>query len=515
MSRLFIGHKPGVGGVVKVMKNNGDDPITTPNTDYSKFLFNSETGKIGYVIDFDEVSYNWNYDGQHGLFYEPSGSNINTCTHVYFHYNSIGNAGIFFNRILGKNYPLIADQRKQAPLGGRVPGPKVFYRQTANGFDGYVGYNYGDPTYAMLLNRQFDTLPGFVWTAKAEAAWISYGRNNASSKTTVIVYDLPGDETPMPAGTPAASGSRNLLINATTVKIAKGKASIDSGNPDDLIIDSDRVPLKIIRGGRQNMSPWQTIDLFTPGHTLTPRTYVDFMVWENGGPTTIPQWVGSYNVNSQNFRFEYEIHHNRVRLVNNGDKHLTVTYVITGEGGNRTTGGSKVFETLPDGNVRIKRPGSSDVAPTDSDVLLDTRLPYMPVVQEGYLDISQFNEPPINKSYGDRGKTINFHNDGFIPFLKYYVKRLDRQGNFYMVTHPWTKTLRVGGLYDPNGFNGMQASDGTVAQLGSNHVKFHLAAGHPWELDMSSTPERPKPVYSNFNKAVGIRYFVFAIPTNL
>ncbi|CAN0653097.1 conserved protein of unknown function [Nitratireductor aquimarinus] len=518
--RLFIGYKPGVGGVVKVMKNNGDDPLTTPNTDYSKFLFNSETGKIGYIKGFDVEQFNWSYNDQYANFYLPSGTGPESCDKAYAAYGSLQHIYLFPRRKFGRSYPLVTETRLQVPLGARNAGPRVSWVIDDTAPNGAkVGRNVGYPTYEMKNTREIGIVdsPGYMdRITLAEAAEMRTGRNSASRKFTFITYDLPADEAPIPTGTPAGSGSRSVLINPTTVKVAKGSASVDSGNPDDLIMDSDIVPLKIAKAGREVLAAGQYVDVFPSGPALTTETYVDYMVWPTGGVTAVPQHIPQISLTDQNYNFEYEIHANKVRLVNNGDRSLTVTYVITRDDGAKTTGGGKVMETLPDGHVRIKRPGSSDTTPADADVLLDTRLAYMPIIADGYLAASDFNEAASGIAYGDRAKTITFSNDGFIPFLKYYVKRRDRNGNFYAWTSPKTMVLRSG-VYDPDGWAGRQASDGTVAVLSNNSVKFHMALGHPHRLEVSTGGGlyTASPVFSNYDKPMGIRYFVFAIPTNL
>ncbi len=516
--RLFYGYKPGVGGVVKVMKNSGDDPLTTPNTEYSKFLFNSETGKIGYIKGFDVEQFNWSYNDQYANFYLPSGTGPESCDKAYAAYGSLQNVYLFPRRKFGRSYPLVTETRLQVPLGARNAGPRVSWVSDDTAPNGAkVGRNVGYPTYEMRNERRIGITEGIMdYITLAEAAMIRTSRNAASRKITMITYDLPADEAPIPAGNPAGAGTRNFVVNPTTVKIAKGGASVDSGDPDDMIIDSDIVPLKIAKAGREVLAAGQYVDVFPSGPALTTETYVDYMVWPTGGVTAVPQHIPQLSLTDQNYNFEYEIHANKVRLVNNGDRSLTVTYVITRDDGATTTGGGKVMETLPDGHVRIKRPGSSDTNPTDADVLLDTRLAYMPIIADGYLAASDFNEAASGIAYGDRAKTITFSNDGFIPFLKYYVKRRDRNGNFYAWTSPKTMVLRSE-VYDPDGWAGRQASDGTVAVLSNNSVKFHMALGHPHRLEVSTGGSlyTASPVFSNYDKPMGIRYFVFAIPTNL
>lgn len=518
MSRLFIGYKPGVGGVVKVMRNNDDEPLTTRNTDYSKFLFNSETGKIGYIKGFHVESFNWAYNRKHKNFYLPAGTGPESCDKAYAAYGRLQNIYLFPRRKFGRSFPLVTETRPQVPLGARNAGPRVSWvidDKAPNGAK--VGRNVGYPTYEMRNVRQIGITEGIMdHISLAEAATISTTRNAASRKFTMITYDLPADETPIPTATPAGEWARNLVINPTTVKIAKGGASVDSGDPDDLVVDSDRVPLKIAKAGREVLAAGRYVDVYTSGPTLTTETYVDYMVWPTGGVAAVPQHIPQLSLTDQNYRFEYEIHANRVRLVNSGNRSLTVTYVITRDTGRKTTGGGKVFETMGDGHVRIKRPGSSDRNPSDADVLLDTRLAYMPIVADGYLGVSDFREASSGISYGDRAKTIKFRNDGFIPFLKYYVKRRDRYGNFYAWTSPKTMVLRSD-FYDPSGWSGRQASDGTVAVLSDSYVKFHLAIGHPHRLRVSKRGGlfNAAPVYSNYDKPMGIRYFVFAIPKNL
>lgn len=63
MTQLFIGHKPGVGPVVKILKHDDDDPLTLANDAYDRYIFNSENQKIGYAFGLYSFDYWYGFGG--------------------------------------------------------------------------------------------------------------------------------------------------------------------------------------------------------------------------------------------------------------------------------------------------------------------------------------------------------------------------------------------------------------------------------------------------------------------
>jgi cell division protein FtsI/penicillin-binding protein 2 len=85
MTQIFIGHRAGYGPALRILKDDNDDPITTPAADYEKFIFDSETNKLAYLnrlvrIQWDDTLPRPSQTGSNNgitTFYPP-GSGMNT-----------------------------------------------------------------------------------------------------------------------------------------------------------------------------------------------------------------------------------------------------------------------------------------------------------------------------------------------------------------------------------------------------------------------------------------------------
>ncbi|MFC6488036.1 hypothetical protein [Nitratireductor sp. GCM10026969] len=517
MSKLFIGHKPGVGGVVKVMANNADDALATPNTDYGKFLFNSETGEIAHLD-------HWEYAGWDGsasvgaLTFYPGGSGPDECFKVISRSGGGGDlqtVWVYPNRIINRSYPVIAESRRAYPLGTEIEGPAARYWQTAEDeFGGRGGYNRAWMTYVTDLRSGIDGGHNYaepvamrLWPDKRRGSSIDYFRSD-TTPSLFTVMDLPCYTQSIPAVPAGAPGTRNTLISPTLVRVGRGGVDADTVGRDGLIIDSTRVPMKVVRAGEVVVAASGSSDVLTPVE-LTDRTYMDYMVWRDGQALTIPQAITNDSIGDQFFKMSYVIYGDRVRIFNRGSQTLRVRYMICADDGRTTSGGVQVFRNLPSGHQQLKRPGSSDANPLSGDILLDTRFAYPSIVSSGYLHQDAFVESATSQAYGDRAKTVSFANPGdFYPFVKYYVRR--QGGANGQVTEPWAAVLKSGisGIQKD-----IQCSDGTVALVTDTSVKFHLALGHPYRYRLDEGQIVPD--HSNDDKPIGIHYYIFAIPKNL
>lgn len=508
--RFFKGFKQGVGGVVKVMKNNNDDPLATPNNHYGKFRFNSETTKIGYILGHETLGRIENLPGGTNLFY-PGGSNQNTCLTLRRRYSSSGSlqwAWYFPSRANNTSYIPISEYRNDVAMGEFQQGPRLYYSQIDNTFDGHIGEIRGTCTYAMSFVKE----PYMTGISYPTPVALDVPVDTNSPVARIFTFGLPCDDSPLPAPNKAAAGARNLIISPTMVRIAAAGASCDTNRYDDLIISSDKVPMKIAKAGQINIARNQTIAI-PVDVTLSQNTYLDYMVWQSNRSPVIPIVATVYSSSAQSVGFEYAINPNNVIMKNYGDTDITVRYVIFFDDGISRSGGSKVFENLPDGHIRIKRPGSSDTNPGSKDVLLDTRRPYMPIVAEGVINSGDFKESATNKSFGSKSKTINFTNDGsFYPFVKLYS--ISRNGNINVGS---SKVLIASGRGGGGAYHLMQHSGGAVAEVFDASVKFTISPDAPYTLEYSYRPtgDVVKAVYRDWLTTDKIRYYIFAIPKEL
>lgn len=474
--RMRIGHKLGVGGAVKVMRNNADDPWDTPNTDYGKFIFNSETTKLGYIVKSFVIDTRVSTSSTQ---YFPAGTNETTCDWSIVTDSQVGGfrIKIYGSRIAGRSYPVIVETSTieilDVTTGIWTPGERMVGADTRS-------INYllaeGDIVYN-------NPLP----------AWIYHFR------IMVAIYDLPASNDPYPTGGTGAPGSQNVRISPSEVKIGKGGADIDGGR-DELIADSDRIPALLEAAGEVQIASGSSADVMTTT-PINDLTYVDFQLWDAAGAgATYPILVLPGQTGGGKYAVRGERQGDRVRFTNTGSRNVSVRYIISKFDSTRTTGGSKVMRRLPDGHIQIKRPGSSDTNPRGGDIILDTRLPYLPIIAEGYLHYTDLNEPSTGADHGDSAKTITFDAGGLKPFLKYCFVCPGANGLF-RVRMPDSRMLTINGHE--------QWSLGGVAQVGDSSIKFHLARSHAYNY-INQGAGWQRITYSN--NPVGIRYYIFGIP---
>lgn len=463
MTRLFMGWKSGVGSVLKVMANDTDDPLTTPNMDYAKFRFNSETGKIGYIYDtFSRVPYS---DTTY-----PPGSNIsnpnnyaigsgglNAAPELYSS-NGPGNLRIIAFNLTGMGLGFVPIfEAKFKNSAGRYTKQKDNYVETS-GFDSGSYYWYGNMSFTHSLGGSvkskivvsgayFDQTINYLANPVAFARlntttavntslyWGNgtdhfgcFGFSSAEAGGTMlgVVWDLPAGNVALQAPATPVSGQKMILMSPSIVKVSMPGFDVDTATRRQMIIDSSRVPAKIIKCGEVTVagggSATVTVDSAFP---LNGNVYVDYIGWESGYPLYIPSYRphAITNFSSSEAVFEYTVSTNSVTFYNTRSATFTLRYMIVGDDDAApSSGGGKVLETGA-GFQRILRPGANISAPSWSDILLDTRLAYLPILAEGYEAVSGFTTNTTNTTFlGTKVKSVGFSNGGLKPFAKVSVE---------------------------------------------------------------------------------------------
>jgi len=501
---------------LKVMKNNADDPVTTPNTDYGKFLFNSETTDIGYINRIASFTYS-GIMASSGFY--PSGTNASTCQYkvtyysssswlekeIYFNLNTLGGASYTF-------YPLCEWRSKKA--NGRYPGPSNKYSVYSSSGSIDTGFQLSQVGWEMGAGAPVST----------NNSGITYSffklMGNASSPYTqngvLSIWELPDRNQPLasPTGTPVA-GQQNFLFSPTLIKVVRPGFDVATATGRQVILDSNRVPAKIIRAGQVSIAAGASVTV-TTDFALDDTTFVDFNVFAQGYGNAWPSVLGIGPNRDYSVDFEYAISGNSVILYNSGGYTLDVRYMICGDsaaGG--TTGGNEWWRVVAGNHWQIKRPGSSDTSPSLSDILFDSRFSYVPIIAEGYLATADFTEsvPSGELKYGERAKTISFANTGFVPFVKYVVVHqwIPASGSTETRTRAPRSELLTG-YGTSNQWFGRQTNQGTVALISDTSVKFFVSPSNPFRVNYSGqTVTQPNPK----TPILGIRYYIFGIPTAL
>lgn len=534
MTNLVAGFKPGVGPVLKIMRNDTDDPFTTPNGNHGKFLFNSEVQKVGYIDsilewEYDPVAFPPSSDTGGNRYYYPPGSDFFSCLFMVDAAKSLGNNTRYqtyylFKEFFGKPFMPLVEIRRFAAAGvlnGPIAREGGNIGANSNGTAGSrSAYECGThfiPRIASTVNDDDEWRLG---------TWFTVTNFNppATSKAILTVFDLPSDETPIPdySQTPT-SGQEVIRLDQIGLKIALPGRDVSDPDPQHFILHPEKVPAKIMASGEFVLPPLGTYVIDVP-FKLTDTAYMDFhtMKTEESVLWEPPFWRPSDP--NQNYGFTYVVGDYTVTVTASSNRETRVRYmIVAASGDDPTTGGEKILLQDNDGTqeyLQIKKAGSSDTEPALNDILLDTRLAYLPILAEGLLawpgDFPNTNIPEhpnnIQKFVGERWGTVNFPNpDGLLPFLKAGVVRAPREtgGEAYR----WFARNRVSSWgYHAVRFGGFAAQcfgESIWNKVNPTSIDVYAALDNRWWAANGTTDEQYE------STPIGVRYYVFGIPPNL
>lgn len=527
----FVYGKDGLGPFVKIMTNSEDDPLTVPDSDLSKFQFNSRTNKVGYVYDVlpKHVTSDFPFGGSGTLnnYYVPSGTNLSTCDKAVRSNTGSGGSDTriqyvywFPERMLGDfgpgNWCPWWEMRSKVVTNPRWPGPNVFWGQSESsgvvagswrGFPSVLTTQMSPKNDDSTIFDYFNRVDEMLTSMAIQVGGVGH------QEVIITIWDLPMNEAALvnPTGTPVA-GQQTVIISPTIVKIARPGFDVGTATDRQLVLSSERVPAKIVRAGDVVVPGNSFVDVTSP-IPLSEYTVLDYHATRNGERLFHPpQLDGSSFGDTDKIEFEYEFFSGHVRF-HNGDSHdLYVRYLLlTDDGSEQTTGGEKVLYKDNDGTqdfIQIKKPGSSDSAPSTSDILLDSRFAYLPMVAEGYIHWDEFTDPPTTTRQGNAAKIINFTNTGFKPFVKFSVVYDTDVAGFTKAKHPHSRLLYT----SPSTiYNMKQGREGVPARIEDTKITFHMSRENPTFIQA----EGGSFSLTNGEKPVGIRYYIFAIPNEL
>lgn len=434
MKELRFGLKAGIGPVLKIMKSDTDNPFTTPNTDFGKFIFNSEIQKVGYIDNIFEWAPDFSTFPSSGgtttspkRYFYPVGSNWSTASAYIESYVESGHSiqnWYFFENFFGLPFfPLVEVRTPIAPDYDTFTGPNVDTTAgqvssigTTKSFAGFQSLAYHIPVW-----------DGSSWHKdKGPAIRLSF--NTAGiQKYLLTVYDLPMFEDAIPsyAGT-LASGQEPIRIDKASggiARIALPGRTVADADPRHYILHENRIPAKIMKAGEITVNSGATGTIVCP-LPLTKYTYMDFMAKKTSETYFFhPPYIQNMS-ESQSLTFTYEVSGSTITINNTSGYNIVIRYAVFADSEQATTtGGKNILWKGNDGSqdfIQIKRPGSHDTAYNLNDIMIDTRLTYFPILAEGFLNYpDDFPLTPEGTYYGDRKATITYANPaGFKPFPK-------------------------------------------------------------------------------------------------
>lgn len=498
-------------GCVKIMASDAFDPVTTPDSEYAKFLFNSK--------DVDQFRYAGAnvgaYTDINGTSYTPSGSNASNYTKVNqgrnLGYDWVAWTPGYFPAL---DYDLPLHDMKRV-LGGWVQGPIVSAKT--------YGYQDRCGEYSLWQSQEGG------WMRNWSASFPELGNSKASMVGTkpasgtwpldqgnrqLVVWNLPGDDTAIkdPPLTPVA-GQVAAQITREFCRAAKPGYDVQTATRSQLALDSSSRPVKVIFAADMAV-PAGTTDLdMTPylnGIAVTGDLVVDISAYQ-GSVIYYPTSPLSSDVS---FGVRYQIVGGTTVRLNNPYSSCRARVVVIAEDASAPTAGDNdVIREFNDGTrdvFQLLRPGAAN-PPTLADVIIDSRWPALRIIREGTIALTNGNGVEYS---------VPFDSSGLFPIVKYMTVHgaggnAQFTGSFAKrVRSPFTKRIYASGTGAPGTIT---AGDTTYCRLTATEARFYSFRGNFISYDCNSRTTSPGYEFSansDPNPPTHIRYYILGIPAS-
>lgn len=447
MTQLYMGWKPNVGYVIKIVRDDNVDPLELSNDAFDQYLFNSENQNLSYA--FTSEPFYFRAAELSGLASDFSLYN-GQITGRKVEYSSFYDVLMFYriSKIYPElTYPPMPELRRKSLVNGRVyAGTRsvhlIIDGQAEAGYvESYqfrqqmfrvVGYYGGSTTqtlpniYNGMLQDRFTHIAIGEWVI-SEASY-AYKDDRAASVSFPNIWDLPADSSPMRSYTYVPDLLSGYQDDNEFI-VARPGYDIYSTGIHTKIIDSNRAPaLCIMAGERLNVPAGGSVTLYPPpGIVISETAVTEFMYRRVGDPWYVPGFIASGYVRNSRFALSYTVQANSVTIYNESTDPVDIRYAVTNiDRSGTSTGGVLTQFEGNDGTqnfFQIKKPGTSDPASRPNDILLDTRFPTLQIVKEGFIPLSDFWGAPAGESgqFGHRKIEVPFDSRGLIPFPKFSI----------------------------------------------------------------------------------------------
>lgn len=556
MTQLFIGHKTGVGPVVKILKYDSDDALTLANDAYDRYFFNSENQNLTqFVSSFAYHTWMAPLLPTTGIYH--FGGNASTAKLTVYAERSGGDS--IYNLLLRlenfyPDYPFLPICEWRAESGNPPHGSYVALRNFGSYSGGGVinrAYTFTNSFAVLAKIKGFTALPSVEgqqnWNRLAHSSLSPYvavgdytilgglysvnivgearglwgagfrlsgpvSSPDLGSQQIVQVWNLPADSTPLPAYI--------TMPNLEAVRISDDKVAVtrpgyavgSASGPNQHILDSDSDVTQAFCVAAGSVNIPASSSVFITNQTDIPfskTTIADMIVKRQGELQYVPAYHPVFTSPSSAFGVQYTTSSGGITIYNEAAFAVTVTYMIfnADDGQGRSSGGERVMYRGNDGSrdyIQIKRPGSSDSDIRPSDILLDTRFPTVHILQDGWLPISGFSSTIGTTEYATLGRAkrvvpISIP-AGVTPFIKFTTVFPDH------ILQPYFCI----GYADTTGGNMPQGasrqSSLCVLDEANAEARFYLNPGS-WTIVNNSGFGGSSP------DPLGIRYYLFGLPT--
>lgn len=524
MVSLFMGWKPGFGPVVKVLRYDEDDPLTLANTAYDRYFFNSETQDLSYIYDKFYFSNGFNPSvypatAPNTSNYVLEGGTLAAARRAlssrvgassgshYFKYYEIFNrfpdmAGmvpIFEAKLIDPS-----DRVKLLDFNGADGNKQLFTLATLYNAMSVYADNPVNNQAATLI--QYDRIAADLnftgWCGQISNytgpayTYIAMGNTVPIMRALICQWDLPANNAPLPFPDSApVPGQEVVRLSGSEFKVARRGQTVDSLNPRGFLINSNKAPNMCVMMGETPIIPAGGSYYFakTTPIDLHPLMFLDGIMRFDGMAYSIPPVDPTVSRSGREARFYYKIDKNGITFTNEGNYAIGCKFMVYATSIEQlTNGGSLVMRTLPDGNIQIKRPGSSDIAPNSNDILLDTRFPSVRIIKQDWLPISAFSTSlTLDPLFGTHAAVVPFQSSGLFIFPK--------------VVGNWPKMMAQGyyrSLRPPNVVNWFTSNYCMTTVVRENDMVIHLSPGRPTDMRADTGEEYSMP------DPIGVRYYV-------
>lgn len=545
MPKLGYGLTAGTKAALRISFDNTVDLINEPTSSMGKFQFDSLQGtSIGYVYEIFDLGYDsrfrqtgayqgnfWFFDGNvHDLNTPMSNANHYFDCGALIYWNNVSDGAqiyYFFDSWWPFGYLPIMEWRQIDPdlPANTFKGAVVDYNQFQVSGSGYVMSNAGYTSTTEGVNynlgndhnNYLDLRDGYRLNTRTDV-----GDHADTFSYLCSVLQVPARDGVMPDfSTTPASGQDVLLLTPNVARLALPGRDVGDSDLNHFIFHENKIPAKIMRAGDINVAGNGSVDLICP-LPLTPLTYMDFMIKRQSESTFWnPPYFDSIS-SDKSLSFTYEVKADRISITNGTSTAITIRFMIFADSEEaHTTGGKQVLRRANDGVrdfIQIKRPGSSDTSPNLNDIIIDTRLAYVPILAQGYLPWSSGFPIAISGSErfkGERMVSILVNNPS--PKLKLFPKQA--------VVFPSRATTGLTNGHhrvftDSGTWTGRCSQNSSWANVYSDEsgVDFFMAGSNPLNLDGSGSANYvrvPTSVGGSNVNAIGMSYVIFGIPQSL
>lgn len=504
MVRTMIGVDSTGAGCIKIMKSDADNPRTTPDSQRSKFLYNSKYALNASIAHIEVIN---QIPGGNGYQYFPAGTGASN----YEKAVGFGNAGgasdatwLFKKAAFPKSkydMPLF-DVKATRTNTGRFNQMRVQRRYSGKYYHDEGGYyfmgNWRQAPWVKNFDGSVSQYGSFTFGTFARITTSTlddaYNRFQSRDKR-LVVWNLAGNEEASKEAQPLApKGTKSVILRSDAMIIAKPGYNAETANEWQVAFDSRRVPVKVIAAADIALPAGESF--YDTGITLPADIALDVHFYTGS--------VIMYPCNPVDMDFGAEYWFSGSRIYFNATQAMRARFMLYLDAGDSPTNGSnRVLKTFTEGGVDVVqflRPGSAN-PPSWADIIIDTRRPCVQIITEGYFSI------PVGSPIET---VINFDAAGMFPMVKYMTKHgassEDSVGS-------WSESIRlpsVRRLVVP--YQGKaDCGDSTHCRLSQTSATFVTHRGNVGDYyNDADNPGTGKT--EGCDQPLGIRYYILGIP---